>query len=161
MPGGPFLWSDAPGLPRHHRRHRTLIEGVLSMAPTATGPRPAPPVPPAHPDGRGRAAREAVGAASPRQRPWRRAGLRWLLRGGLAVAATAAMFIPYPYHTGGSFRFLPASRVEVRSEVEGLVDKVLVHEGEWVTAGQPIARLSGRTQEKNLKASQAKLEEAG
>jgi putative peptide zinc metalloprotease protein len=70
------------------------------------------------------------------------------------------MFVPYPYHTGGSFRFLPASRVEVRSEVEGLVDKVLVHEGEWVKAGQPIARLSGRTQERNLKSSQAKLEEA-
>ncbi|OLE67765.1 MAG: hypothetical protein AUG09_00835 [Acidobacteria bacterium 13_1_20CM_2_68_7] len=130
------------------------------MAPTATGPRPAPPVPPADPDGRGRAAREAIGAASPRRRPWGRAGLRWFLRAGLAIAATAAMFIPYPYHTGGSFRFLPASRVEVRSEVEGLVDKVLVHEGEWVKAGQPIARLSGRTQERNLKSSQAKLEEA-
>ena len=130
------------------------------MAPTATGPRPAPPVPPADRDGRGRAAREAVGAASTRRRPWWRAGLRWFLRGGLAIAATAVMFIPYPYHTGGSFRFLPASRVEVRSEVEGLVDKVLVHEGEWVKAGQPIARLSGRTQERNLKSSQAKLEEA-
>ena len=130
------------------------------MAPTATGPRPAPPVPAGDPDARGRAARETIGATSPRKRPWWRAGLRWLLRGGLAIAAIAVMFIPYPYHTGGSFRFLPASRVEVRSEVEGLVDKVLVHEGELVKAGQPIARLSGRTQERNLKSSQAKLEEA-
>ncbi len=132
------------------------------MAPTATtGPRPAPPVPPADADRRGRTVREAVGMSTPRKRSWWKPALRWTLRGVLTLAAAAAMFIPYPYHTGGSFRFLPASRVEVRSEVEGVVDKVLVHEGEWVTAGQPIARLSGRAQEKNLKASQAKLEEAG
>ena len=130
------------------------------MATTATGPRPAPQAPPADADKRGRAAREAVGVAAPRRRPWWKTALRWTLRGGLALAAAAAMFIPYPYHTGGAFRFLPASRVEVRSEVEGLVDTVLVHEGQRVKPGQPIARLSGRTQEKNLKASQAKLEEA-
>jgi len=128
------------------------------MAPKATGPRPAPPVPPADPERRGPAPRETVVATA--KRPWWKPVLRWVVRGALVLIVAAAMLIPYPYHTGGSFRFLPAHRVEVRSEVEGLVDKVLVHEGEWVTARQPIARLTGRTQEKNLKASQAKLEEA-
>ncbi len=130
------------------------------MAPKATGPRPAPPVPPAEPERRGPAAREAEVAGATKKRPWWKPALRWGVRVAAVLIVTAAMLFPYPYHTGGSFRFLPAHRVEVRSEVEGLVDKVLVHEGEWVNARQPIARLSGRTQEKNLKSSEAKLEEA-
>ena len=46
------------------------------MAPKATGPRPAPPVPPADPERRGPASREAVVATA--KRPWRRPVLRWL-----------------------------------------------------------------------------------
>jgi putative peptide zinc metalloprotease protein len=70
------------------------------------------------------------------------------------------MFVPYPYQTGGRFQFLPVKRAEIRSEVEGLVEAVMVREGEWVNAGQPIARIAGRTHEKNLKATVARLEEA-
>jgi multidrug resistance efflux pump len=57
-------------------------------------------------------------------------------------------------------QLLPSKRVEVRSEIEGLVEDVLVREGQWVEAGHAIALLSRRTPEKNLKATQARLEEA-
>jgi len=102
-----------------------------------------------------------VGATASRRRPWWKTTLLWALRLGLVAAVASAMFIPYPYQTGGAFQFLPLRRVELRSEVEGLVEKVFVHEGEWVNKGQPIASLSSRSHEKNLKAAQAKLDEAG
>ncbi len=130
------------------------------MGQTATGPRPAPSVPPAASDARGRAARDSRGAATPGKRAWWKTTLVWALRLGVLAAASWAMLLPYPYQTGGPFRFLPAKRVEVRSEVEGLVDKVLVKEGQWVKQGQAIATLSGRTHRKNLKAAQAKLDES-
>jgi putative peptide zinc metalloprotease protein len=79
---------------------------------------------------------------------------------GIPALLVAALFIPYPYQTGGAFQFLPIKRAEVRTEVEGLVEAVLVREGDWVKAGQPVARIAGRTHEKNLKATQARLEEA-
>ena len=62
------------------------------MAPKATGPRPAPPVPPADPERRGPASREAVVATA--KRPWRRPMLRWVVRGALVLIVGAAMLIP-------------------------------------------------------------------
>jgi putative peptide zinc metalloprotease protein len=95
----------------------------------------------------------------PRTRPYRRL-FRWALALGITGAVVAAGFIPYPYHAGGAFMILPMTRVEVRTELEGLVEAVLVHEGEWVEAGQPIARLSLRVHERNLEAAQGQLDEA-
>jgi HlyD family secretion protein len=100
-----------------------------------------------------------------------RALVRWLCAPGkrkrLAVAVLVAVsavlavgFVPYPYHTGGPFVLLPSARVVVRAELEGLVEEVLVREGEWVQAGQPLARLSLRTYERNLEAARGQLEEA-
>jgi len=43
---------------------------------------------------------------------------------------------------------MPASRAEVRVEVEGLVEAVFVREGEEVRTGQPIARVSARVHNK-------------
>ena len=54
---------------------------------------------------------------------------------------------------------LPAQRLDVRVEVEGIVEEVLVREGEWVEAGQPVARLSTRIYERNLAATEAQVAE--
>jgi multidrug resistance efflux pump len=89
-----------------------------------------------------------------RRRLWRIA--TWVLGTGLLVGVG---FIPYPYHTGGPFRLLPAQRLDVRSELEGLVEEVRVSEGDWVEKGQPIASLVKRTHERNVKATQAQLDE--
>lgn len=77
----------------------------------------------------------------------------------LPAVILGALFIPYPYETGGAFQFLPSHRVEVRSELEGLVEEVLVREGQWVEAGAPLARLVKRVHEKNHKAAVAQMEE--
>jgi len=131
------------------------------MAHTAPGPRPAPGARSSDGSTGARASREpghTGGAARPRSLT--KTILRYALRYGLPAALLGAMFIPYPYQTGGAFRFLPTKRVEVRSEVEGLVEAILVREGDWVKAGQPLARIAGRSHEKNLKATIARLEEA-
>jgi putative peptide zinc metalloprotease protein len=54
----------------------------------------------------------------------------------------------------------PVTRLEVRTDIEGQVEKVLVHEGDWVEKGQPLARLSMREQERNLEEAQGQLEAA-
>jgi multidrug efflux pump subunit AcrA (membrane-fusion protein) len=94
--------------------------------------------------------------------------VRWLLdpeapgrrRAALAAGGVALLVIlslPYPYSTGGPLHLLPSQRVAVRSEIEGLVEEVLVREGEWVDAGQPVARLSPRVHQRNLDAAEAQL----
>src|SRR5207245_8651313 len=64
------------------------------------------------------------------------------------------------YETGGEFRLLPAHHVEVRSDIESVVEQVLVSEGQWVEAGQPIATLSVRTHERDLDTAQGELDKA-
>jgi putative peptide zinc metalloprotease protein len=85
--------------------------------------------------------------------------LRWMIRLAVVGVVGVLMLLPYPYQTGGPFEFLPIKRAEVRSEVEGLVEAILVKEGDLVKAGQPIARIASRSHEKNLKATIARLEE--
>jgi multidrug efflux pump subunit AcrA (membrane-fusion protein) len=84
--------------------------------------------------------------------------LRWSARLAVASGIAALGFIPVSYETGGPFRFLPSHRVDLRSEVEGVVEKVLVREGQWVEAGQPVAVLSGRAPSRNLEAAQGQVE---
>ncbi|MGH9798693.1 MAG: HlyD family secretion protein, partial [Candidatus Polarisedimenticolia bacterium] len=94
--------------------------------------------------------------------------VRWLLapeapgrrRAALAAGGAALLVVlslPYPYSTGGPLHLLPSQRVSVRSEIEGLVEEVLVREGEWVDAGRPVARLSPRVHKRNLDATEAQL----
>ena len=82
---------------------------------------------------------------------------RWAVRVAIPAALIGALFIPYPYSTGGPFQFLPARRAVVRAEVEGMVDEVFVREGDLVAAGQPIAHLDTRVHEKDLAAASAQL----
>jgi len=83
--------------------------------------------------------------------------LRWTARLAIPASLVGILCLPYPYRTGGLFRLLPASRAEVRVEVEGLIEAVFVREGEEVKAGQPIARVSARVHDKNLQATLARL----
>jgi multidrug resistance efflux pump len=82
--------------------------------------------------------------------------ITWVL---VAAAVIGVMFIPYPYQTGGPFVLLPAERLDVRAEIEGLVEEILVREGEEVVAGQPVATVSKRLYERNLRATEAQVQE--
>jgi multidrug resistance efflux pump len=87
----------------------------------------------------------------------------WRLRLALSLTTAVALWallLPYPYETGGPMALRPVTHLEVRTDIEGLVETVLVHEGEWVEAGQPLARLSMRVQERNLQAAQGQVDAA-
>jgi multidrug resistance efflux pump len=91
----------------------------------------------------------------------RRGGpLRWGVRIAIPTAILLALLIPYPYRAGGAFQFLPSHRAEIRTEVEGVIEEVMVREGEQVAAGQPVARLGSRNHARNLAAAKARLEGA-
>jgi len=86
-------------------------------------------------------------------------GLRWITGIAATLGVVGVMFLPYPYQTGGPFVLLPAERLDVRAEIEGLVEEVLVKEGQTVEAGQPVAILSKRLYERNLRATEAQVQE--
>ena len=84
---------------------------------------------------------------------------KWTLSLAIAAVILFIAFLPYPYQTGGPFVLLPAERLDVRVEIEGMVEEVMVKEGEVVKPGQPVARISKRLYERNLKATEAQVEE--
>ena len=91
----------------------------------------------------------------------RSAGWRgWAARLALAGVLAGAGFIPVDYETGGEFRLLPSRRVGVRSEIESTVERVLVREGQWVEAGEPIATLSVRAHQRDVEVARGELEKA-
>lgn len=57
------------------------------------------------------------------------------------------------------FKILPATKAEVRAEVEGILDQIYVDEGAVVNKGDPIARLSDRDLRSELQMSEAALAE--
>jgi multidrug resistance efflux pump len=78
----------------------------------------------------------------------------------LIAAALLFLFIPYPYETGGPFRFLSLKNVEVHSQVSGEIVEVLVKEGDSVKSGDALARLDDREHRKNYEATKANLDKA-
>jgi putative peptide zinc metalloprotease protein len=88
--------------------------------------------------------------------PWR---LRLSL-GGTAAVTAWVLLLPCPYETGGPMAMRPVTRLDVRTDIAGLVEKVVVREGDWVEAGQPLVRLSMREQERNLEKAQGELDAA-
>ena len=86
--------------------------------------------------------------------------LRWSVRLGILILVLALGFIPYPYEVSGPFRLLPAERFQVRTEIEGMIEEVLVREGQWVEAGDPVLRLIEREYESRALSALAQLDEA-
>jgi putative peptide zinc metalloprotease protein len=79
---------------------------------------------------------------------------RWV---GVALGALLIALIPYPYEIGGPMVLLPQHYTEISAEVEGLVSRVLVHEGQRVEAGESIAEISPREYEVELQATRKQL----
>jgi multidrug resistance efflux pump len=86
--------------------------------------------------------------------------LRWSVRLGILALVVALGFIQYPYEASGPFRLLPAESYKIRTEVEGMIDEVLVHEGQWVEAGDPVLRLIERKYETRVLSALSQLDEA-
>ncbi len=100
-----------------------------------------------------------------RQRPVRwladpRAPVRRWAAAVLASALVAGLLVlPFEYHAGGPVQLLPVRRAEVRTDLEGVVERILVREGDWVEPGRTLARLSRRGYQRDLRVAQADLEQ--
>ena len=73
----------------------------------------------------------------------RKAGLgrRVELLSKVGLAILALIIVPIKMRVAGSSMVVPAERRAVSAEVEGVVRRVLVHEGDVVAAGTPLAEL--------------------
>ena len=77
-----------------------------------------------------------------------------------AVVILAAMFVvPVHLRISGPITVLPAAISDVRAAVEGIVDSVLVTEGQTIQMGDAIARLSAAPLQTELQATRADLAE--
>jgi RND family efflux transporter MFP subunit len=81
----------------------------------------------------------------------------------LAIAAAAIVFlgiVPLPLRVDGDAVVAPVHRVQVQPEIEGVVDKVYVREGESVSRGQLLAELDAWDYRSAAAAAQAKYQTA-
>jgi RND family efflux transporter MFP subunit len=81
----------------------------------------------------------------------------------LALGAAALFFLvacPMPLRVDGDAVVAPGRRALVQPEVEGVVSKVLVHEGETVQRGQVLAEMEAWNLRSGLAEAQAKYEAA-
>jgi putative peptide zinc metalloprotease protein len=107
-------------------------------------------------DGDDFAASEPAGSSEPRQKEKKKKSKRsWERRvvwTGLAGAAVALLVLGrMEMRIGGAFTVLPEENADVRAEVEGIVEDVVVDEGDAVQAGAVIARLSNHALEAELR----------
>jgi len=72
----------------------------------------------------------------------------------------AVAFLPYCYRVAGTFETLPAQRTAVAVRTSGIVEQVLVREGDWVTANQVLAKLSSEEQQRDVAITSAELQRA-
>jgi putative peptide zinc metalloprotease protein len=82
----------------------------------------------------------------------------------VALAAGAAVGLVRGHaelRVAGPFNVLPIENSDVRASVDGVVDKIYVHEGDYVREGQPIARLTDIDTRAALEKTEAQLAEAG
>jgi len=86
-------------------------------------------------------------------KPWR----RWAL---LAAATLAiVVFGRTQLRIAGSVSVLPEQNADVRSQVQGIVDEIVVDEGDEVRAGDVIARLSNHALVADLRKTEASVRE--
>jgi multidrug efflux pump subunit AcrA (membrane-fusion protein)/Zn-dependent protease len=83
---------------------------------------------------------------------------RSLVMALVMIAVIAPWAIPWPVLVDSDFTLVPKERREVRAEVAGVVDQVLVHEGEVVKKGQPIAVLRNDDLALEVKVVETKIE---
>ena len=81
----------------------------------------------------------------------------------LALAASAAVALVRGHaelRVAGPFNVLPIDNSDVRAAVDGVVDKIYVHEGDYIRQGQPVARLIDIDTRAALEKTEAQLAEA-
>ena len=81
----------------------------------------------------------------------------------LSLAAAVALFlivVPLPMRIEGDALVAPLHSAQVQPEVEGVIEKVLVHEGQTVVRGQVLAEMAAWNYRSALAAAQASYQTA-
>ena len=108
---------------------------------------------------------EDTAASSRKAPPKKRRGTarRWIPRLAwisLAGAAVAFLFLGrMELRISGPFNARPNENADIRAAVEGIIEEVYVHEGDQITVGQPIARLSDKFLRVELQKTEAEIRE--
>jgi multidrug resistance efflux pump len=89
-------------------------------------------------------------------KPLRRVPRRILV---LVPVVLVLLLIRVELRIPGPFKVLPEGNADVRSAVEGIVEQVMVTEGDSVRSGQVIARLSARALRAELNKTEAEIRE--
>ena len=79
----------------------------------------------------------------------------------LTLALGVVFLVRLPLTVSGEFTVSPTRNADVRAQVEGLLEEVYVDEGDVVKAGDPVARLSNRDAEAELRRLEAAIDETG
>ncbi len=85
---------------------------------------------------------------------------RRLVTIGAIAAFVLLVIFPMPMRLAGDAVVAPVHRAQVQPEFEGVVEKVLVHEGEAVKRGQAIAEMESWERQTALAAAQARYQTA-
>jgi multidrug efflux pump subunit AcrA (membrane-fusion protein) len=95
--------------------------------------------------------------ATERKRAWhQRRWLRFLMV--LAVLVGIMAVIPYPLRITAECAIIPRERVNVRSELQGVISQILVEEGQAVKKGDVIAKLDDRALQAERRKTLAEIE---
>jgi len=79
----------------------------------------------------------------------------------LAGVTAAVVFLGHmELRIGAPFTILPVRNADVRSEIDGLIEAIVVSEGDEVHAGDVVARLSDRQTRVELQKTEAQLQQA-
>ena len=85
---------------------------------------------------------------------------RFVIAGAVGVSLLALVFGRVELRVSGPVSVLPVENADVRAGVAGVVDEVVVDEGDRVRAGDLIARLSDQTLLSDLQTTEAEIREA-
>lgn len=97
--------------------------------------------------------------ALPKPQPGRRGALRRraLVLTFLGCVLALLLFGRMELTVSGPFEILPAHNTDVRAEVDGIIEEILLDEGDVVQAGAVVARLSARDHRAELEKIQAEM----
>src|SRR5438128_11357431 len=77
----------------------------------------------------------------------------------LVLLLASVVLVRMELRVAGGFTILPIQNADVRAQIEGVIEKVQVDEGDLVREGDLIARLSDRDSRVELKTIEARIDE--
>jgi putative peptide zinc metalloprotease protein len=104
----------------------------------------------------GRSLQKQTQPQKKRKRAWK-LPIRWLVI--LAAIPSILYFGKMEHRIAGQFSVLPIRSADVRTNIEGIIEQIVVNEGDQVREGELIARLSDRDLRPELAKTEAQIQQ--